>query len=118
MVKNTSEYKRVHIFELWSSELSLQNTAQVLAEAMGSSPIQVWSFWCFKFTTTLACVASRFKQLKASAQSGEAAKTKFSLSQARHGFGACYRGFPAFLAHSNCLKTAKLSRLQLLKLCT
>ena len=34
-----------------------------------------------------------------------------SLSQAPHGFGAPYRGFPAFLSPSNVLKTAKLRRL-------
>ena len=28
------------------------------------------------------------------------------------GFGVCYRGFPAFLARSTCLKTAKLRRLR------
>ena len=36
-----------------------------------------------------------------------------SLSQVPRGFGARYRGFPAFpafLARSNCLKTAKLRR--------
>ena len=33
-------------------------------------------------------------------------------SQAPHGFGAPYRGFPAFLSPSNCLKTARLRRLQ------
>ena len=39
------------------------------------------------------------------------AVSQLSLSQAPHGFGASYRGFPAFLAPSNCLKTAKLCRL-------
>ena len=39
------------------------------------------------------------------------AVSQLSLSQAPHGFGAPYRGFPAFLSPSNCLKTAKLRRL-------
>ena len=39
------------------------------------------------------------------------AVSQLSLSQAPRGFGAPYRGFPAFLAPSNCLKTAKLRRL-------
>ena len=34
-----------------------------------------------------------------------------SLCQASRGFGAPYRGFPAFLAPSNCLKITKLRRL-------
>ena len=34
-------------------------------------------------------------------------------SQAPRGFGTRYRSFPAFLARSNCLKTAKLRRLLL-----
>ena len=38
--------------------------------------------------------------------------SQLSLSQAPHGFGAPYRGFPAFLSPSNCVKTAKLRRLQ------
>ena len=36
----------------------------------------------------------------------------WTLYQAPHGFGAPHRGFPAFLAPSNCLKTARLRRLQ------
>ena len=39
------------------------------------------------------------------------AVSQLSLSQAPHGFGTPYRGFPAFLSPSNCLKTAKLRRL-------
>ena len=39
------------------------------------------------------------------------AVSQLSLSQAPHGFGAPYRGFPVFPAPSNCLKTAKLRRL-------
>ena len=39
------------------------------------------------------------------------AVSQLSLSQAPRGFGVCYCSFPAFLAHSTCLKTAKLHRL-------
>ena len=39
------------------------------------------------------------------------AVSQLSLPQAPHGFGAPYRDFPAFLSPSNCLKTAKLRRL-------
>ena len=35
-----------------------------------------------------------------------------AVSQAPHGFGAPYRGFPAYLSPSNCLKTARLRRPQ------
>ena len=40
------------------------------------------------------------------------AVSQLSLSQVPHGFGAPYRGFPAFLSPSNFLKTAKLRRLK------
>ena len=39
------------------------------------------------------------------------AVSRWSLSQAPQGFGPPYRGFPAFLSPSNCLKAAKLCRL-------
>ena len=66
----------------------------------------------------VACVAWRFKQferertkrLSRELTSSEAL-IKLSLSQAPRGFGAPYRGIPAFIAPSNCLKTAKLRRL-------
>ena len=41
------------------------------------------------------------------------AVSQLSLSQVPHGFGAPYRGFPAFLSPSNCFKTAKLRRLDI-----
>ena len=40
------------------------------------------------------------------------AVSQLSFSQAPHGFGTLYHGFPALLSPSNCLKTAKLHRLQ------
>jgi len=67
-------------------------------------------------TKGLACVAWRFSNflsnLSASAKSDKAAKTSRN-PQAPRGyaaFGARYRGFAAFLARSNCLKTVKLRR--------
>ena len=58
----------------------------------------------------VACVASRFKQFERERKKRRSHE-KFSLSQAPRGFGDPYRGFPAFLAPSNCIKTAKLRRL-------
>ena len=43
------------------------------------------------------------------------AVSQFSLSQASRGFGVCYRGLTAFLAHSTCLTTAKLRKLILIE---
>ena len=44
------------------------------------------------------------------------AVSQLSLSQAPRGFGAPYHGFLTFLVPSNCLKIAKLSRLDFSKI--
>ena len=56
----------------------------------------------------VACVAWRLNQFE---RDERAAKPRgLSLSRAPCGFTARFRGFAAFLARSNCLKTAKLRR--------
>ena len=70
-------------------------------------------------TPIVACVAWRFKQFERGHTKGRSREnervSQSSLSQAPHGFGAPYRGFPAFLSPANCLKTAKLRRLIILR---
>ena len=59
------------------------------------------------FGVEVACVAWRFKQFER-----ERTKRRSRENERRSREEAApYRGFPAFLAPSNCLKTAKLRRL-------